>query len=78
MGIKEELQDHFLPLAVELVSDGRIHRLHVLGDEPGRISGWYLLESTGEGFFTSWHPHSTVIWHGSNPRRRAGSWLVIG
>ena len=66
MSIKTEFQGHCLPLDVELVSDGKIHRLHALGDEPGRDSGWYLLHPTGEGFFTSWHPHSTVIWHGSN------------
>ena len=64
MSIKKLLQSHCLPLVVELVSDGKIHRLHVLGDEPGCDSGWYLLHSTGEGFFHFVAPaqHCHLAW----------------
>jgi hypothetical protein len=68
MSIKNEHQDHCLPLAGELFPDSKIHRFHAPGDKPGRDSGWYWLHPTGEGFCTSWHPHSTVIWHGSSHR----------
>lgn len=72
MSIKNEHQGHCLPITGELVPDGKIHRFHAHNDEQVRDTGWYLLHRTGEGFCTSWHPNSTVIWHGSSHRSGKG------
>jgi hypothetical protein len=49
-----------------LVPDGKPHRAHAPGDKPGQCTGFYVAFLEDEGFFTSWHPHSTVIWHRSS------------
>lgn len=49
------LQAVFGPLDCLPVPDGKIHRIHVPGDEPDSPSGWYLLfpDRIGTGCFGS-------------------------
>ncbi|WP_442967243.1 hypothetical protein [Pseudomonas sp. WJP1] len=39
----DALQAVYGPLDCLPVPDGKIHRFHVPGDEPGSLSGWYLM-----------------------------------
>lgn len=52
--------------------DGKPHRYHADGDLPSQNTGHYLVLSDGQGFGSSWHPHSTVICHAPKPSGGSG------
>lgn len=54
---RNALQGTFGPLDWLSEPDGAIHRLHVPGDKPGTLNGWYLLNNADRpaGCFGSWH-----------------------
>lgn len=54
MSLQDEIEAHCGPIG-ELVPDGKPHRFHAPGDEPGHDSGWYWLLLTGEGCWGSLH-----------------------
>lgn len=48
-----------------LISDGRLHRIHVEGDRRGSRNGWYVLHADpiASGAFGSWQLGITKTWH---------------
>lgn len=52
-----------------LVADGRLHRVHVVDDRPGRRNGWYVLhaDSRPAGAFGSWRLGVFKTWRDEQP-----------
>lgn len=61
---KNELDKAGLSTKEKIVGDGRLHRFHVEGDNPGSKNGWYVLygDSIPAGSFGSWKTGDHGTW----------------
>src|SRR3990167_11545389 len=42
-GFRNALREHDLDFVGDIIVDGSLHRIHVKGDDPGTLNGWYVL-----------------------------------
>ncbi len=69
IAFRDALQAHYGPLDWLPIADGSIHRVHVPGDKPGTLNGWYLLFPDGiaSGCFGSWKAGTSHTWTSREP-----------
>ncbi|MBV0932030.1 toprim domain-containing protein [Marinobacterium weihaiense] len=58
------MADHGIQTRAAITDDGVLHRIHVDGDKPGTLNGWYVLHGDGipAGEFGSWRTGIQATW----------------